>query len=156
MPCKKGKGKGGGKRILAVLVLLALLLAPAAIGKGFDYAFIKTYKWVPGSSTNQLLDLSVAFGTTPDLITMQSYLFGSGTNFRAALIQSRFTKDAGLTDATESDLITTALSAAQKDSIFDAFAVPVPASGKTFYGRFYWAAAPAATDTILIDGYKLR
>lgn len=149
------------KRILMVLVLLALAI-PAA-GQGFDYTYVGSYLWVPGSSTNQLLALYGVFNVAPDLVILRSSLGADGTDFRARLLQTRFTVAAGLDDDTNGDLITTSLSAAQKDSLMDQAkslvglgCVPMPASGYTAYGKFYWALAPAATDTIVIDAYKLR
>lgn len=155
------------KRIFVVLALLVLVALPAVGQPGFGYTYVGSYQWVPGSSTNQLLPLYTTFGVAPDLVILRSSLGADGTDFRVRLIQSRFTVDVGLDDDTNGDLISTSLSAAQKDTIFtqgvgdglawqNLGAVTMPASGYTSYGKFFWAAAPAATDTIVIDAYKLR
>ena len=151
------------KRMLLVLALLSALVAIPAAGQGFDYTYVGSYLWVPGTSTNQLLALYGVFNVAPDLVILRSSLGADGTDFRARLLQTRFTVAAGLDDDTNGDLITTSLSAAQKDSLMDQAkslvglgCVPVPAGGATYYGKFYWALAPAATDTIIVDAYKLR
>jgi len=148
----------------ALIMLVLFILAAFAVVKDvqaepFGYVHKGTYMWVPDTGANQLLDLPALFGVIPDLIIVRSHLGSSGTDFRLRMIQTKWTVGVGLDDDTNSDLITTALSAAQKDTLFDqgvgdSFgAVPVSAAGETFYGNFYWALAPAATDTIVIEAY---
>ncbi len=137
-----------------ILAVLCLLMAATAVSDPFEYTYMGTIQWVPYASDNQVMDMSDRFGRTPDLITVYS-----ASDFRMRAIQARYENQVGLTTTAVLD---TSLSAAQLDTIFtaakgsDGFgAVPVPAAGKNFYGTFFYLAFPAATDTIVVDAYKL-
>ena len=143
-----------------MLLAVTMLAAGLSHAEPFGYVYKGTHMWVPGTSTGQLLDLPATFGVVPDLLVVRSYKGSVGADFRLRLIQTKYTVGVGLSDDTNSDLIATSMSAAQKDTLFDqeqgldsVGATLIPAGGASFYGSFYWALAPAATDTILIDAY---
>ena len=144
------------------LLAAFLLTAGLVTAEPFGYKYMESHMWVPGSTTNQLLDLSAKFGRTPDLLIVRSYLGSSGTHFRLRLIQDNYELALGLTgSARGATKIATDMTAAEKDTAFsidlgtDLMGCHiVPASGATYYGRFLWALAPAATDTIIFDAYK--
>lgn len=143
------------KRLFLVAALL--MFSATATSEPFAYRWVGSVQWVPYAAANEVLDLSTVFGRTPDLITTYC-----SSDFRMRPITGRFGTDVGFTGTNGSAVLDTSLTTAEIDTVItaalgsDGFgAIPVPAAGKTFYGKFYFLIAPAAPDTIVVDAYVL-
>jgi len=137
-------------RVVAILIVVAVVVTTVAVAQSpFGYKYYGTVGWVPGSgyinsagwtaSAIYVLDTSAAFGRRPDIVAANS-----SADWRWFVMSAN--------NLANSEAMTTSASTAQVDSLLDGAHV-VPAAGKVYYGYMPWLVAPAAADTLWIDGY---